>query len=111
MFPSLLHTILSINMDAMGNTCIKLPPKDEMLTNIGVWVEKAKEAVEDHYYLMEFMKEYFRHMNETMGYSQASMDLQNSNKTVVDMDENICTWRDKQYRCVHLLIYPCDIQK
>ena len=70
-----------------------------MLTDSGVWVEKAKEAIEDQVTITRWsMNEYFRRINETMGYSQASMDLQNAiAKQVVDMGENICTWRDKLY--------------
>ena len=81
---------------------VELPSRDEMLADIANWIEKASLATKDHYFPMDFIKEYFRHMIETVGYSTASLELQNAfDKLFADMDDNICTWRDKQFVSIY----------
>ena len=63
-------------------------------------MDKAKEATKNHIIpeTFEFVKEYFRHIVETVGYSTSVLELQNVfHKLFDDMSEDICTWRDKQF--------------
>ena len=83
---------------------VELPSKEEMSADSEKWVEKARDAAKNHYFpeTFEFIKQYFRHMVETVGYPTVVMKLQNVfHKMFEDMAEDICTWRDKQFDCIY----------
>ena len=79
---------------------LHLPSKEDMNADCTEWVDKAKEATKNHIIpeTFVFVKEYFRHIVETVGYSTSVLELQNVfHKLFDDMSEDICTWRDKQF--------------
>ena len=83
---------------------LQLPSRDEMYADSTQWVRKAKEASKNSYFpeKFEFIKEYFRHMVETVGYSKAVLELQNVfHRLFEDMAEDTCTWRDLQFDCIY----------
>ena len=83
---------------------LQLPSKEEMYADSAQWVAKAKEASKNHDLpeTFEFIKEYFRHMVETVGYTTVALELQNVfHKMFEDLAVDICTWRDQQFENIY----------
>ena len=83
---------------------IKLPSKDEMRADIEQWTTKVKTATRNHDLeeLFEFIKDYLRHIVESVGYNSDVLALQDCfSKLLEHKSQNICTWRDKQFKCIY----------
>ena len=83
---------------------IQLPSRDEMLSDIDQWTRKAKNATKNHDFAetLEFIKDYFRHFVESVGYNSDVLGLPDCiSKLLEHRSEDICTWRDKQFKCIY----------
>ena len=83
---------------------VKLPPREEMLTEVAKWADKVQEATKDIDFMkiFRFMMVYFKDIVETVGYRK---DVLEAEKLLEEFLEhranNICTWRDKQFKCIY----------
>ena len=83
---------------------IKLPSRDEIRADIERWTKKGKTATKNHDFedLFEFIKDYFRHIVESVGYNSDVLELQDCfGKMFEHRSQDICTWRDKQFKCIY----------
>ena len=83
---------------------LRLPSKAEMNADSMNWVEKANHAAKNPNFqeMFEFIKEYFRHMVNTAGYSPVVLELPNMlHRMFEDIAENMATWRDQQFTCIY----------
>ena len=83
---------------------IQLPSKKDMEADCIHWVEKANEASKNANFqeMFEFIKEFFRHMVDVVGYSTVALELPNTfHKMLEDIAKNMATWRDQQFTCIY----------
>ena len=82
---------------------LALPSKEEMVLDINSWTEE-RNLVDKHNGLqvLKFMGKYFKNIVESVGYRRDVLKtIELMDDMLNDRVENICTFRDKQFRCVY----------
>lgn len=82
----------------------QLPNREEILAEIADWTLKVKEATKDNDMdkIFRFMMTYFKHIVETVGYRKDVLEAEKLlERMMEDRANNICTWRDKQFKCIY----------
>ena len=111
MFIGMQYNIYCLNMfdaqaiwacrNIMGK--IKLPPIEEMREDNVHWQKKirAVSGNADFSKIGPFMTEYFKYIVESVDYNPDALEIENLlNQMLLDRSENICTWRDKQFKSI-----------
>ena len=111
MYIGIQYNLYFVNMfDAQASFACKnimgtleLPSKREMLSDIRKWTE-MKDAMDSHdaFQVLGSMAKYFKHIVITTGYRT---DVLKAEELMAEMmnhrRENICTFRDKQFRSIY----------